>query len=244
MGAIMKENRFIIYSAGYNCEKYVKIHMDTIKSQTYKNYSHIMIDDASTDGTYEIIKENSDEKTIAFKNEENLGWLHNSVQYLTAKEDEIIVIIDMDDFLLHTHVLEIINKIYNETDCWLTYGSFIWFTKKIIEGREYPKAVIRYNTFRDYEWLCVHPQTFKGLLWNKINTNDFKDKDGEYLRACYDQAIMLPMLEMCPIDKTKCIKEPFYVYNDHNPLNLMKTHKQYQIDCEKYIRSLPKYDRI
>lgn len=241
MGPIMKENKFIIYSAGYNCERYAKLHMETIQNQTYKNYSHIIIDDASTDGTYDVIKKMSDEKTIAFKNEENLGWLHNSVQYLTAKDDEIVVIVDLDDWLLHTHVLEIINKVYNEADCELTYGSFIHFNQRLIEGKEYPKEVIEGNKFREHAWLGVHPQTFKGMLWKKVNTADFIKPNGEYLRACYDQAIMLPMLEM---SQSKFINEPLYVYNNHNPLNLMKIRKDYQVQCERYIRGLPKYSRI
>jgi glycosyltransferase involved in cell wall biosynthesis len=215
-----------------------------IQKQTYKHYQHVIVDDASTDNTYNTLISLSDEKTTIFKNNNNLGWVHNSMKYLATSDNDIVVIVDLDDWLIHDHVLEILNNMYNENNCWITYGSFVWFKEKVVEGRSYPTSVIRNKTFREYDWLAVHPQTFKGFLFKNIDPEDFKYRGGDYLRSCYDQALMMPILEMCPSDKIKFIKEPLYVYNDINPLNLMKVKKQYQIDCSTYIRSLKKYKEL
>jgi len=240
----MKENKFLVVSAGYNCASYVGLNLSILQKQTYKNYTHIVINDASTDGTDSILKEFSDDKTIVIHNATNLGWLQSTTRHLEVDDSDIVLIVDLDDWLLHDHVLEILNKIYAEEDCWMTYGSFIWMTKKVIEGREYPSSIIKTKRYREYDWLAVHPQTFRGFLWNNINKKDFKNENGIYLRACYDQAVMLPILEMCRTDKIRFIDEPLYVYNDHNPLNLMKIKKEYQIECENTIRSKSKYKEL
>ena len=242
----MKKNKFIVYSAGCNCERFVQLHMTMVKNQTYKNYTHIVIDDASTDYTFETINKFATKKTTVFRNRENLGWLHNSVKYLSklTQDDSIVVFVDLDDFFIHDHVLEYLNKIYNESNFWVTYGSFVWFTTKQIEGSPYPKNVVDNNKFREHEWLGVHPQTFRLGLYKKIKEVDFQHPDGTYLKAAYDQALMMPILEMTSNNKLRFIAEPLYVYNNLNQNNLMKTHKYYQISCANYIRTLPGYEKL
>lgn len=234
-------NKFIVYSAGYNCEEYVRDCMLTVDLQGYPNVEHIIVDDASTDNTYEVIKENANEKTTIHRSNTNRGWLANSKKYLVCDPNDIILILDLDDFLISKNVISIINNIYTKTNCWLTYGSFIWWYSNQIEGIKYPEHVCKNKTFREYEWRAVHPQTFKGFLWNSINEKDFKDDNGKYLTSTYDQAIMYPMLEMCNKDKIKFIKDTLYIYNDVNPLNVGKIRKQEQIDNDKLIRKKEKY---
>lgn len=42
----------------YNVEKYVEKCVKSLLNQTFKNYEIILIDDGSTDSSYEIIKKN------------------------------------------------------------------------------------------------------------------------------------------------------------------------------------------
>lgn len=240
----MIKNRFVIYSAGYNCSKYVKRCMNSIQSQKYTDYIHIIVDDASIDETYNTIVQNRDPNTVVFKASENVGWLANSMKYLCYNLNDIIMLVDLDDFLPHNNVLNMINKVYNIYNCWLTYGSFLWLGKNINEGTAYPDSVIKNKTFREYDWRGVHPQTFKGFLWSNIKKEDLQDNDGNYLMSAYDVAIMHPMLEMSPPDKIKFIGETLYVYDNTNPLNIGKMRKHEQINNEKLIRSKQKYEEL
>jgi len=237
----MKNNKFIVYSSGYNCAEYIKLHMSMINKQTYKNFIHIIVDDCSTDNTYNEINKYITSNTFIYKSTQNNGWLQNSTKFLIVNPNDIIILVDLDDWLAHDHVLERINKIYNETDCWLTYGSYLMLSRNVMLGREYPENIVKEKKFREHEWLAYHPQTFKGFLWLNLDKDYFKDIDGKYMRACYDQTILLPMLEMCPYNKIKFIKEYLYVYNDGNPLNIDRLNETYQKSCEAYTRSLPRY---
>ena len=44
---------------------------------------------------------------------------------MSCMRDEICVLLDGDDWLNGENVLARLNEIYEEEDCWLTYGSYI-----------------------------------------------------------------------------------------------------------------------
>jgi hypothetical protein len=54
---------------------------------------------------------------------------------------------------------------------------------------------------------------------------------------------MFPMLEMTG-GKFMFIPDILYVYNYDTPLNDYKNYREYQIEIEKYIRSLTPYNRL
>ena len=86
-------------------------------------------------------------------------------------------------------------------------------------------------------------RSFKYKLWKNLKKQDLKDEDGFYYKMAYDQAIMLPLLEMAG-DKAKYVKETLHVYNKNNPLNVDKIKALEQADTAKKIRNKKKYQRI
>ena len=57
----------------YNCEKYISEAIESILNQTFSDFEFIIIDDGSTDKSWEIIQEydKKDDRIIALRNEEN-----------------------------------------------------------------------------------------------------------------------------------------------------------------------------
>lgn len=80
-------------------------------------------------------------------------------------------------------------------------------------------------------------------MWKKINTNDLKDDDGRFYESCYDQAIMLPLLEMSQ-ERIKYIPEILCVYNVGNPNAVNKLKVQKQFETMQDIRKKQPYKRI
>ena len=72
---------------------------------------------------------------------------------------------------------------------------------------------------------------------------DLKDSDGHYYQMTYDQAIMLPLLEMAGT-RAKFIPEILHVYNKENPLNVDKIKTQKQVATATEIRHKPAYNRL
>ena len=57
----------------YNGEKYITETIDSILNQTYQNFDLVIIDDGSTDSTYDIIKSYNDSRIQLYRLEENVG---------------------------------------------------------------------------------------------------------------------------------------------------------------------------
>ena len=83
----------------YNAEKYISESIDSILNQSYKNFEFIIIDDFSTDKTYEIIKKYSkqDSRIKCFKNSKNLGIAGNRNRLIKMAKGKYIVWQDADD---------------------------------------------------------------------------------------------------------------------------------------------------
>ena len=69
-----------------------------------------------------------------------------------------------------------------------------------------------------------------------------KNKDG-YYKVAYDQAIMLPLLEMAA-ERAVYIPEVMHVYNRINPLNVDKTKQQEQFETAQEVRAKKPYQRL
>lgn len=73
----------------YNCKEYIASAVDSIINQSYRNLEIIIVDDASSDGTWEILQEyaNKDKRVRVYKNEVNLkivGTLNRAIDLSTG----------------------------------------------------------------------------------------------------------------------------------------------------------------
>ncbi len=85
----------------YNVEKYVEKCIDSIMNQTYKNLEIILVEDCSTDNTYDIIKKypKKDKRIKVIKNEKNSGLSFSRNAGIKAATGKYIGFIDSDDYI-------------------------------------------------------------------------------------------------------------------------------------------------
>ncbi len=83
----------------YNGAKYLRQQLESITQQTYRNIELVILDDASRDGTLEIIREfaGKDARIRFQENAENLGYNRNFEKAISLCRGEIIAISDQDD---------------------------------------------------------------------------------------------------------------------------------------------------
>ena len=72
---------------------------------------------------------------------------------------------------------------------------------------------------------------------------DLKDEEDNYYKMTYDQAIMLPLLELAG-NGSRYISDIIHVYNKENPLNIDKNKGKEQYELALKIRSKPSYARL
>lgn len=125
-----EELPIVIIVASYNNRNWYTKNLDSIRMQNYTNFRTIYIDDCSTDDTGELVRQYIMEYSL----ESHVTLIHNSInkgalanQYHTihdCNDDEVIIIVDGDDWLAHANVLRHINQAYTDPNVWLTYGQF------------------------------------------------------------------------------------------------------------------------
>lgn len=245
-----KENHFKFVIPFHNAERWIEKCIDSVMGQSYKNFECVIIDDMSTDNSVSLIKEKIKDddrfKLIVNKEKANaLENIYNGIRLLNPSDEDIIVNLDGDDWLHGPEALAILCKYYRD-DCLMTYGSHIDSTtgeRSKFCRHALPKDVIDNNSFRDNQWMTSALRTFKFKLWNKIDVNDLKNRDGIFFEAAWDLAYMFPMLEMAA-HKSKFVEEILYVYNlhennDHKVPNKRKKQLKYEAEIRQKNRYMP-----
>ena len=231
----------------YNAEKWLSKCIKSLKMQDYRHFECFLVDDTSSDSSYNTAKHaiGSDKRFKLVKNKKKRYALENisrTIEKADCKDNDVIIIIDGDDWLASSYSLSTLACAYDEKDCLMTYGSYIYNPtgQRGIEPSQYPDEVIKNNLFREDAWRASHLRSFKYSLWKNLNQDDLKDEEGNYYAMAYDQAIMLPLLEMAST-RSKYIEETLYVYNKDNPLNVDKIKAKQQYAIAQEIRKKKKY---
>ena len=96
----MSNPKISVIMPAYNVEKYIAEAIESILNQTFKDFEFIIIDDGSTDRTWEIIQEYSkkDSRIIAFKNKRNLKICKTLNKGIEIARGKYIARMDADDW--------------------------------------------------------------------------------------------------------------------------------------------------
>lgn len=81
----------------YNVEKYIGDAIESILQQTFDDFEFIIIDDASTDQTYDIICKYHDKRIIRIRNQNRLGVAACINRGLSVCSSEFVARMDSDD---------------------------------------------------------------------------------------------------------------------------------------------------
>ena len=244
-----KGPNFNIIVPFYNTQAWIGKCINSLKKQHYKSFKCHLIDDISTDDSYKAAIEaiGDDKRFKITKNNEKsyaLGNIVKEIDKMKCDDEEVIIIIDGDDWLASSYSLDTLADVYNKENCLMTYGSYVYNPSGVrgVEPSQYPDRVIEENTFREDAWRASHLRSFKYSLWKELEDHDLKDDQGNYYKTAYDQAIMLPLLELSGV-KAKYVEQTLYVYNKNNPLNVDKIKASEQSYTAQQIRKKERYER-
>lgn len=241
-------SRFVVVIPSYQNKPWCEKTLLSVLTQKYPNFRAIYSDDCSTDGTADeaamvLAKHDKDKKVTLIRNTERLYAVHNIYNMVhSCDDDEIIVMLDGDDWLANPNVLSRLDEEYKK-GVWMTYGQYVsYHDREIGCSCAIPREIIETGMFRRYRWCSSHLRTFYAWLYKKIRQEDLMH-NGQWLQVSGDLAAMFPMLEMAG-PKQSFIPDILYEYNYTSPLNDGKINRAVQIELERKIRSMPPYKRI
>jgi len=227
------EKEIYVVSPFYNGANYIARCIESVAAQDYDNYTHVLIDDKSTDNGVEIAIEtigrfpdNIRKKFILITNGENKGAPYNQISFIrTIKNDDaIVILLDGDDSLINDNsIFNYYNTLYTESTEF-SYGSCWSMVDNIpLIAQPYPKAIKETRAYRQHKfnWNMpyTHLRTFKKGLLNDISDSMFKDEDGNWYKAGGDGSVFYALIETADPSKVTCVQDIVYNYNDINPLN-------------------------
>lgn len=244
-------NHFKVVVPSFNSVDFLPKTLQSIESQTYPNVDVCVIDDGSTlPKQKKIIQDFCDRNGWrGIYHEKNLGALSGLVEAIkgfNCKDNDIIVVIDGDDWLSNEKSLEKINEAYAKDDIYMTWGQCETYPPgktPMKYAQPVPDMVIEQKLYRDIPFVFWHPATFKYVLWRHIRDEDLRDVNGEYFRVLKDKATLFPMLEMSG-KKKKFLDETLYIYNLSNPLNDYATNYDELQRVDLLLKSKKRYDLL
>lgn len=227
----MVHNKFKFIIPSYNNSAWVKYNVPSVLNQTYTNWEVIYIDDNSKDDTLEKVTNlvGDNPKYTIISNKENKGGVYNYfAQFSLIDDNDIVVHLDGDDWLIDEFVLEKLNNLYNDTDCWMTYGGLmVWDGSTYFQpfplNTHHSDFVHQYKLYRNDVWRASHLQTYRGFLFKSIDLNVVKDlKNKEYYWHAADLAWQYAYMEISGKEKIQVVDFYTHVYNQH-PDNKKRT---------------------
>lgn len=252
-------NRFVILIGSYNNEQWVKPNLDSITCQTHTNFLVIYYNACSTDKTGEIAEQYALNdfrfRYYTSKERHRKTWFFEQAdQWQQIHDTDIVVILDGDDFFANEDVLSYLNEVYNQSNCWMTYGGMIVWNggestqEAFPQNSEAPYEVKANKLYRQDMWRYSHMRTCRGFLWKRLNKQDLKSvHDGEYM-TLDDLSTVYAFLEMCPMEKVFRVSETIYIWNN-SKANESRGCAENKVDnigaiYENEIRNRPKYKEL
>jgi glycosyltransferase involved in cell wall biosynthesis len=216
--------KLVVIIPSYNNIDFFEKNLSSVFEQDYSNFRVIYIDDASEDGTGHAVQKWIEEKNKAqlftlVINSENKGGLYNIYHSVhSCEKDEIICLLDGDDWLKSPQALSIIANYYENKDVWLTYGQFEHYPSgKVGLCKQIDEDDLKNQRIRSLPWVTSHMKTFYAGLFQKIKIEDLQTL-GAFVPSATDLTLMFPMIDMATTH-VKYIPEVIYVYNNRNPLS-------------------------
>lgn len=121
---------FSVIIPAYNREKYILRAIDSIKTQHFTNWEIIVVNDASTDQTVDVLSGLNDSRIKVIHNQVNQERCISRNTGIHAARGEYICFLDSDDYHLPNHLSELY---------------------QFIESKNFPEALFFTNAFNETE---------------------------------------------------------------------------------------------
>lgn len=203
-----KQPKISILMCNYNNAHYIEKALDSVLSQTYNDWELSLLDDCSTDSSWEIIEKyaKKDPRIKIYKNEKNLGYGKSIAKNIEIANGFYGGILDPDDALA-PNAIETMMKAFEENPEIVGAYSQLYFCDKDLNVEEIYKntrEIPENTTYLEYGNVAMT----HFFVFDRKKFIAHGNVDSSY-RNALDQDWYFKIEE---IGKVKFIKEPLYYY--------------------------------
>ena len=185
----------------YNVEKYIEKCILSILSQTYNNYELILLNDGSTDGSYDVMLKYEDNPRVTIVNKPNTGQSDTRYQGLLIAKGDYVYFVDSDDFI-DPDALEVLVEQVDRTNADVVFGKYRLVDENgniLREQNDYAVNSLNGRECVLRDAICF--TNFKASLWLKLIRKDlfiksFNDEVRE-LRVNEDMYLSISLSAYC-----------------------------------------------
>jgi len=204
-----------VIMSNYNYEKFINYAINSVISQTFKDFELVIVDDASTDNSHEIIEkwkyQDNRIKTIFHKKNEGIAKTFNDG--IEIARGKYILIMASDD-MLKPNTLETCINVLNKYQCGVTI-----FEAEVIDAKN-QSVNIKFSQLHRKPAL-IYGNFFEELLkGNFIMTGMVKKEIIENYNIKFDTRLKhlndwLFWLDLAYVTNFYYIQQPLYYYRRH-----------------------------
>ena len=210
----------------FNDEENIEKAILGILNQTYSNFEFLIVDDASTDSTNELIGkyQKCDKRIKHLRNEKNIGLTKSLNQLLRIADGEFIARQDSDDISLVDRFEKQLYELTKKDIVGCSTRAIIKSSSKITPNKSYylPKKFVMN---------IKNPFVHGSLFINKSEILSIGGYDEKFYYA-QDYKLMSDLLNANK--KVSILKEPLYILNVNNNISTkFRIEQKYFADCVK-----------
>ena len=160
--------KVVFISPMYNASSHLKDLIDSIKEQKNPNWEHVIVDDMSTDNSFELANQlaDCDKRFKIIKNTEKCYALKNVIREARNYQDSskvVVAVIDADDALCNENTVDLLLNMYSDDDevdtIWTAHS---WDINSMNISKELPESP-PVNPY-EYPWCTSHLKTWRGCI--------------------------------------------------------------------------------
>jgi CDP-ribitol ribitolphosphotransferase len=176
----VKDNKFTIITATYNCQEYLDDYFKALLNQNYplQLINIIIVDDGSTDKTEELVNQYSDKLSIKYIYQHNQGVATARNNGIIHAENNYISFIDADDMVGVNYFKNLNYSINAYPDASLYVSNLLYYFESTKETKNIHYLKDRFTTLKFHyqidllnnpKWFVIHMSSciFKKELINK-----------------------------------------------------------------------------
>lgn len=129
-----KKLKVSIITPTFNSSETILTNLQSVRSQDYKYFEHIIIDNDSNDDTKKIIKKNKN-KRIIFRSVKDEGVYDAINKGIKLAKGNIISILHSDDVYYSKDALNKVVKTFEDTKTDIVYGNLLYVGKKNLKKK-------------------------------------------------------------------------------------------------------------
>ena len=174
--------KFSIIITIYNGEKYIVECLESLLAQTYKKFELIVIDDGSTDSTWNLLQK-FENHNIRIIRTENYGQGPARMTGLSFAKGKYVIFLDSDDIVEPTF-LEVIDKNLMEEVDILVFQYYLFDNSVRRKIRSCKKEGAGFNCLQSTNDLVERIfQINIGWAWNKVYLRDYINRNNIFFPA-------------------------------------------------------------